>query len=161
MQEEFFYIFNVLFEFKQQIIFICDCYLKEVDKFELWLKLCLGWGLLVVIELLDFEICVVIFLFKVYDKGVEVSESVVMLLVKCICFNVCDLEGVFNMLVVKVNFFCWLIIIDFVEEMLCDLLVMYVQVVMILNIQKIVGEYFNVCLQDLLFKWWVCLFVCL
>lgn len=160
IQEEFFYMFNVLFDGKQQIILICDWYLCEVEGLEVWLKLWLVWGLLVVIELLDFEICVVIVFVKVCECGVEIFDDVVFLIVKKMCFNVCDFEGVLNMLIVCVNFIGCVIIIDFVQEILCDLLCVQQQVISIFNIQKIVVDYYGLQIKDLLFKCWIWLLVC-
>ena len=151
-QEEFFHTFNALFESKQQIILTCDRYPKEVDKLEPRLKSRLGWGLSVAIEPPDFETRAAILLSKAQDKGVEVSESVAMLLAKRIRSNVRDLEGALNTLAAKANFFRRPITTDFAEETLRDLLATHAQAVTIPNIQKIVGEYFNVRLQDLLSK---------
>ncbi|MGA0587848.1 chromosomal replication initiator protein DnaA [Dyella sp. KRB-257] len=151
-QEEFFHTFNALFESKQQIILTCDRYPKEVDKLEPRLKSRLGWGLSVAIEPPDFETRAAILLSKAHDKGVDVSESVAMLLAKRIRSNVRDLEGALNTLAAKANFFRRPITIDFAEETLRDLLATHAQAVTIANIQKIVGEYFNVRLQDLLSK---------
>jgi chromosomal replication initiator protein len=151
-QEEFFHTFNALFESKQQIILTCDRYPKEVDKLEPRLKSRLGWGLSVAIEPPDFETRAAILLSKAHDKGVDVSESVAMLLAKRIRSNVRDLEGALNTLAAKANFFRRPITTDFAEETLRDLLATHAQAVTIPNIQKIVGDYFNVRLQDLLSK---------
>ncbi|MBU6247950.1 MAG: chromosomal replication initiator protein DnaA [Xanthomonadaceae bacterium] len=151
-QEEFFHTFNALFESKQQIILTCDRYPKEVDKLEPRLKSRLGWGLSVAIEPPDFETRAAILLAKAQDKGVQVSESVAMLLAKRIRSNVRDLEGALNTLAAKANFFGRPITTDFAEETLRDLLATHAQAVTIPNIQKIVAEYFNVRLQDLLSK---------
>ncbi|MEW5835767.1 MAG: chromosomal replication initiator protein DnaA [Pseudomonadota bacterium] len=151
-QEEFFHTFNALFESKQQIILTCDRYPKEVDKLEPRLKSRLGWGLSVAIEPPDFETRAAILLAKAQDKGVAVSESVAMLLAKRIRSNVRDLEGALNTLAAKANFFGRPITTDFAEETLRDLLATHAQAVTVPNIQKIVAEYFNVRLQDLLSK---------
>ena len=151
-QEEFFHTFNALFESKQQIILTCDRYPKEVDKLEPRLKSRLGWGLSVAIEPPYFETRAAILLAKAHDKGVQVSESVAMLLAKRIRSNVRDLEGALNTLAAKANFFGRPITTDFAEETLRDLLATHAQAVTVPNIQKIVAEYFNVRLQDLLSK---------
>jgi chromosomal replication initiator protein len=106
----------------------------------------------VAIEPPDFETRAAILLSKAQDKGVELSESVAMLLAKRIRSNVRDLEGALNTLAAKANFFRRPITTDFAEETLRDLLATHAQAVTIPNIQKIVGEYFNVRLQDLLSK---------
>jgi chromosomal replication initiator protein len=151
-QEEFFHTFNALFESKQQIILTCDRYPKEVDKLEPRLKSRLGWGLSVAIEPPDFETRAAILLSKAQEKGVDVSENVAMLLAKRIRSNVRDLEGALNTLAAKANFFQRPITTDFAEETLRDLLATHAQAVTVPNIQKIVAEYFNVRLQDLLSK---------
>jgi len=151
-QEEFFHTFNALFESKQQIILTCDRYPKEVDKLEPRLKSRLGWGLSVAIEPPDFETRAAILLSKAQEKGVAVSENVAMLLAKRIRSNVRDLEGALNTLAARANFYGKPITTDFAEETLRDLLATHAQAVTVPNIQKIVAEYFNVRLQDLLSK---------
>ena len=149
-QEEFFHTFNALFESKQQIILTCDRYPKEVDKLEPRLKSRLGWGLSVAIEPPDFETRAAILLSKAHDKGVAVDEHVAMLLAKRIRSNVRDLEGALNTLAARANFYGKPITTDFAEETLRDLLATHAQAVTVPNIQKMVAEYFNIRLQDLL-----------
>ncbi|BFI94491.1 MAG: chromosomal replication initiator protein DnaA [Rhodanobacter sp.] len=149
-QEEFFHTFNALFESKQQIILTCDRYPKEVDKLEPRLKSRLGWGLSVAIEPPDFETRAAILLSKAQDKGVAVDEHVAMLLAKRIRSNVRDLEGALNTLAARANFYGKPITTDFAEETLRDLLATHAQAVTVPNIQKMVAEYFNIRLQDLL-----------
>jgi chromosomal replication initiator protein len=151
-QEEFFHTFNALFESKQQIILTCDRYPKEVDKLEPRLKSRLGWGLSVAIEPPDFETRAAILLSKAHDKGVALSENVAMLLAKRIRSNVRDLEGALNTLAARANFYGKPITIDFAEETLRDLLATHAQAITVPNIQKIVADYYQVRLQDLLSK---------
>ncbi|MFC4765513.1 chromosomal replication initiator protein DnaA [Dyella koreensis] len=151
-QEEFFHTFNALFESKQQIILTCDRYPKEVDKLEPRLKSRLGWGLSVAIEPPDFETRAAILLSKAHDKGVAVSENVAMLLAKRIRSNVRDLEGALNTLAARANFYGKPITTEFAEETLRDLLATHAQAVTVPNIQKIVADYYQVRLQDLLSK---------
>jgi len=151
-QEEFFHTFNALFESKQQIILTCDRYPKEVDKLEPRLKSRLGWGLSVAIEPPDFETRAAILLAKAHEKNVAVSEDVAMLLAKRIRSNVRDLEGALNTLAARANFYGRPITTDFAEETLRDLLATHAQAVTVPNIQKIVADYYQVRLQDLLSK---------
>ncbi|HEX7817719.1 chromosomal replication initiator protein DnaA [Dyella sp.] len=151
-QEEFFHTFNALFESKQQIILTCDRYPKEVDKLEPRLKSRLGWGLSVAIEPPDFETRAAILLAKAQEKNVAVSEDVAMLLAKRIRSNVRDLEGALNTLAARANFYGRPITTDFAEETLRDLLATHAQAVTVPNIQKMVADYYQVRLQDLLSK---------
>ena len=149
-QEEFFHTFNALFESKQQIILTCDRYPKELDKLEPRLKSRLGWGLSVAIEPPDFETRAAILLTKAQDKGVALDEKVASLLAERIRSNVRDLEGALNTLAARANFFGKPITIHFAEETLRDQLASHAQAVSMPNIQKLVADYFNIRLSDLL-----------
>lgn len=87
------------------------------------MKLCFGWGLIIVIELLEFEIWVVILMCKVVENWIYLFNEVVFFIVKWLCLNVCEFEGVFNCVIVNVNFIGCFIIIDFVCEVFWDFFV--------------------------------------
>ena len=151
-QEEFFHTFNALFEGKQQIILTCDRYPKEVDKLEPRLKGRLGWGLSVAIEPPDFETRAAIVLAKARAKGVDLPEDVATLMAKRMRSNVRDLEGALNTLVARANFEGRRITGEFAQETLRDLLTVHAQAITIPNIQRIVADYYQLRLTDLLSK---------
>ena len=151
-QEEFFHTFNALFEGKQQIILTCDRYPKEVDKFEPRLKSRLGWGLSVAIDPPDFETRAAIVLAKAVAKGVELPEEVATLMAKRMRSNVRDLEGALNTLVARANFEGRRITLEFAQETLRDLLTVHAQSITIPGIQKVVADYYQLRLVDLLSK---------
>ncbi len=151
-QEEFFHTFNALFEGKQQIILTCDRYPKEVDNLEPRLKSRLGWGLSVAIEPPDFETRAAIVLAKAQHKGVELPEEVAVLMAKRMRSNVRDLEGALNTLVARAHFEGRRISLEFAQETLRDLLTVHAQAVTIPNIQKVVADYYQLRLSDLLSK---------
>ncbi len=151
-QEEFFHTFNALFEGKQQIILTCDRYPKEVDKLEPRLKSRLGWGLSVAIDPPDFETRAAIVLAKAVAKGVELPEEVATLMAKRMRSNVRDLEGALNTLVARANFEGRRISLDFAQETLRDLLTVHAQSITIPGIQKVVADYYQLRLADLLSK---------
>ncbi|MFC5489036.1 chromosomal replication initiator protein DnaA [Dokdonella soli] len=151
-QEEFFHTFNALFEGKQQIILTCDRYPKEVDNLEPRLKSRLGWGLSVAIEPPDFETRAAIVLAKAQAKGVDLPEEVAVLMAKRMRSNVRDLEGALNTLVARANFEGRRIGLEFAQETLRDLLTVHAQAITMPNIQRIVADYFQLRLADLLSK---------
>ena len=151
-QEEFFHTFNALFEGKQQIILTCDRYPKEVDKLEPRLKSRLGWGLSVAIEPPDFETRAAIVLAKAQAKGVELPEDVAVLIAKRMRSNVRDLEGALNTLVARAHFVGRPITQDFAQETLRDLLTVHAQAITIPNIQKVVADYYQMRVVELLSK---------
>jgi chromosomal replication initiator protein len=151
-QEEFFHTFNALFDGKQQIILTCDRFPKEVENLEPRLKSRLGWGLSVAIEPPDFETRAAILLSKAASKGVELPEDVAFLIAKRMRSNVRDLEGALNTLIARSNFGGRRVDVAFAQETLRDLLTVHAQAISIGNIQKVVVEYYQLRMADLLSK---------
>ena len=151
-QEEFFHTFNALFDGKQQIILTCDRFPKEVENLEPRLKSRLGWGLSVAIEPPDFETRAAILLSKAASKGVDLPEDVAFLIAKRMRSNVRDLEGALNTLIARSNFGGRQVDVAFAQETLRDLLTVHAQAITITNIQKVVAEYFQLRVADLLSK---------
>ncbi|SFN38906.1 chromosomal replication initiator protein DnaA [Dokdonella immobilis] len=151
-QEEFFHTFNALFDGKQQIILTCDRFPKEVENLEPRLKSRLGWGLSVAIEPPDFETRAAILLSKAASKGVELPEDVAFLIAKRMRSNVRDLEGALNTLIARSNFGGRAVDVAFAQETLRDLLTVHAQAISIGNIQKVVVEYYQLRMADLLSK---------
>ncbi|MBD8526359.1 chromosomal replication initiator protein DnaA [Pseudomarimonas arenosa] len=151
-QEEFFHTFNALFDGKQQIILTCDRYPKEVEHLEPRLKSRLGWGLSVAIEPPDFETRAAILLSKAQNRGIALPDSVAMLIAKRMRSNVRDLEGALNTLAARANFMGRAITDQFAQETLRDLLHAQQQATSISNIVKIVGDYYQLRVADLVGK---------
>jgi chromosomal replication initiator protein len=151
-QEEFFHTFNTLFDGKQQIILTCDRYPREVDNLEPRLKSRLGWGLSVAIEPPDFETRAAILSNKASQRGVQLPQDVALLIAKRMHSNVRDLEGALNTLAARAHFSGRGITAEFAQETLRDLLRVQSQVISISNIQKVVAEYYQLRVADLLSK---------
>ena len=152
-QEEFFHTFNAQFEGKQQIILTCDRFPKEVDNLEPRLKSRLGWGLSVAIEPPDFETRAAILLSKAAAKGVNLPEDVAFLIAKRMRSNVRDLEGALNTLIARSNLVGGRPVdVAFAQETLRDLLTVHAQAITITNIQKVVADYYQLRVADLLAK---------
>ena len=151
-QEEFFHTFNALLEGNHQIILTSDRYPKDVTGVEDRLKSRFGWGLTVAIEPPELETRVAILMRKAQENGLYLSDDVAFFIAKRLRSNVRELEGALNRVIANANFTGRPITIDFVREVLRDLLALHDKLVTIENIQKIVAEYYKIKLVDLLSK---------
>jgi len=151
-QEEFFHTFNALLEDGQQIILTCDRYPKEINGLEERLKSRFGWGLTVAVEPPELETRVAILMKKAEQVGVELPHEAAFFIAQRIRSNVRELEGALKRVVANAQFTGRAIDVDLVREALKDLLALQDRQVGIDNIQRVVGEYYKVKLNDLLSK---------
>lgn len=151
-QEEFFHTFNTLFDGKQQMILSCDRFPKEVENLEPRLKSRLGWGLSVSIGQPDFETSAAILISKARLRGIPLPDEVAYLIAKKKFPNVRDLEGALNTLTARANFTAQPITVEFAKETLRDLLRAHQQAISLSNIQKVVADYYQLRMSDLLSK---------
>ena len=148
-QEEFFHIFNSLFETGRQIILTSDRYPKEIEKIEERLKSRFGWGLTTAIEPPDLETRVAILLKKAEEHHMELPEEVAFFIAQRLRTNVRELEGALNRVKAMQDFKGGHIDIDFVRDTLKDILALQERLVTIENIQKVVAEYYRIKVADL------------
>ena len=148
-QEEFFHIFNSLFETGRQIILTSDRYPKEIEKIEERLKSRFGWGLTTAIEPPDLETRVAILLKKAEEHHMELPEEVAFFIAQRLRTNVRELEGALNRVKAMQDFKGGHIDIDFVRDTLKDILALQELLVTIENIQKVVAEYYRIKVADL------------
>ncbi len=148
-QEEFFHIFNSLFESNHQIILTSDRYPKEIEKIEDRLKSRFGWGLSVPIEPPDLETRVAILLKKAEERNFALPIEVATFMGQRLRTNVRELEGALNRVQANAEFTGKSVTIDFVRDALRDLLALQDKLVTIENIQKIVAEYYRIKVSDL------------
>lgn len=148
-QEEFFHIFNSLFETGRQIILTSDRYPKEIEKIEERLKSRFGWGLTTAIEPPDLETRVAILLKKAQEHQMDLPEEVAFFIAQRLRTNVRELEGALNRVKAMQDFKGGQIDIDFVRDTLKDILALQERLVTIENIQKVVAEYYRIKVADL------------
>ena len=151
-QEEFFHTFNVLLEANKQIIITSDRYPKEIRGLEERLKSRFGWGLTVCIDPPELETCVAILKVKSSLEGFELPEDVAFFIASKIRSNVRELEGALRKLMANCKFTNREASVEIAKESLRDLLAIQARQITIENIQKIVAEYYNIRISDLLSK---------
>lgn len=148
-QEEFFHIFNTLFERGRQIILTSDRYPREIEKIEERLKSRFGWGLTTAIEPPDLETRVAILMKKAEENNVDLPHEVAFFIGQKLRTNVRELEGALNRVKAMQEFKGEPITIDFVRETLKDMLALQDKLVTVDNIQKVVAEYYRIKVSDL------------
>ncbi len=151
-QEEFFHTFNTLLENGQQVIMTCDRYPKEVDGVEERLRSRFSWGLTVAIEPPELETRVAILKQKAEDARFPLPDDVAFFIGQKIKSNVRELEGALNRVMANAKFTGRSPTLDFVREALRDILASQDKLISIENIQKIVVEYYQIRVADLLSK---------
>ncbi len=92
-QEEFFHTFNVLYDYHKQIIVSSDKPPKEIAKLEERLVSRFNWGLVVDIQLPDFEARVAILQKKLEKDPIKIDSDVIHFIAENITTNIRELEG--------------------------------------------------------------------
>lgn len=151
-QEEFFHTFNSLLESRQQMIFTCDRYPKEIDGLEERLKSRIGWGLTVAVEPPELETRVAILLKKAKQAQIDLPSEAAFFIAQRIRANVRELEGALKRVIASAHFTGRNVTLDLVKESLSDLLALQERLVTIENIQRVVAEYYQIKLNDLMAK---------
>ena len=152
-QEEFFHLFNALYDAKQQIVMTCDRYPKEVDKLEPRLKSRFGWGISVAVDPPDFETRVAILLQKAAAADMDLDEEVAAYIARRMRSNVRELEGALNTRHAHANLLGKARVdLAFAQSTLRDVLRPHEQQISLSNIQKTVSDYHRITLSDLLGK---------
>jgi chromosomal replication initiator protein len=151
-QEEFFHTFNVLLESNKQIIITSDRFPKEIRGLEDRLKSRFGWGLTVSIDPPELETCVAILKVKSELEGFDLPEDVAFFIASKIRSNVRELEGALRKIIASSTFTRQEPTIALAKECLRDLLAIQAKQITIENIQKVVAEYYNIRVSDLLSK---------
>lgn len=92
-QEEFFHTFNVLYDHHKQIIVSSDKPPKQINKLEERLISRFNWGLVVDIQLPDFETRVAILQKKLEKDPIKIDSDVIFFIAENVTTNIRELEG--------------------------------------------------------------------
>lgn len=148
-QEEFFNTFNVLYDYHKQIVVSSDRPPKEIPKLEERLVSRFSWGLVVDIQLPDFETRVAILRKKLEKDPVKMDEDVIAFVAKNITTNIRELEGALIRIIAYSLIENKPITFDLAKEILKDMVKeIYKRVTPDLILEKVSG-YFNIPREDL------------
>ena len=151
-QEEFFHTFNTLLENGKQVVLSCDKYPKEIPKLEERLVSRFGYGLTVTIDIPDLETRSAILLHKSTQFGQPIDQNVALFMAKHIRSNVREVEGALRCVLNYAQFNRKYIDEKLAYECLKDVILIQDKIVKVDNIQRVVADYYNIKITDLLSK---------
>ena len=154
-QEEFFHTFNTLFDKNHQVIISADRSPSDLE--DIGDRICsrLGCGLVADIHPTDYELRLGILQSKAdnllrNNKEIAVTEDVLEFLARRISSNVRDLEGALRRIIASASFNSKLITIEMAKSELRDLLRTSAKQVTVEEIQRIVADYYNLRMSEML-----------
>ena len=149
-QEEFFHTFNTLFDASSQIIVSCDRSPAELNQMELRLISRFEWGLVVDLQLPDFETRVAIVRKKAECEGISIPDDVAYFLADRVRMNVRQLEGALIRVASYASLLSLPITIAACTSVLADVLVAEQQSRITPDeIQRRVAEHFDIRVADM------------
>jgi chromosomal replication initiator protein len=151
-QEEFFHVFNGLLERGSQMVLTCDRYPREIDGLEERLKSRFVYGLTQEVEPPELATRVAILMKKAEAEQVDLDPAVAFFIGERIRSNVRELEGALRRVIANARFTGSRITIEQVKRALRDLLAIQDRQISIDNIQRLVAEYYNIKISDILSK---------
>ncbi|MCP6680566.1 chromosomal replication initiator protein DnaA [Bacillus nakamurai] len=148
-QEEFFHTFNTLHEESKQIVISSDRPPKEIPTLEDRLRSRFEWGLITDITPPDLETRIAILRKKAKAEGLDIPNEVMLYIANQIDSNIRELEGALIRVVAYSSLINKDINADLAAEALKDIIPSSKpKVITIKEIQRIVGQQFNIKLED-------------
>ena len=151
-QEELFHTFNALYEWQKQIVVSSDCPPKDIPNLEERVHSRFQWGLIADIEPPDLETKIAILRKKAETEKMDLPDDVASFIAGKIKSNVRELEGALVTLTAKSSLYGKSINLQFAREALKNIVEEEERVITIKNIQKVVADFYNLKVADLMSK---------
>ena len=148
-QEEFFHTFNTLHEESKQIVISSDRPPKEIPTLEERLRSRFEWGLITDITPPDLETRIAILRKKAKADGLDIPNEVMLYIANQIDSNIRELEGA----LIRVVAYSSLVNKDINADLAAEALKNIIpsskpKIITILDIQKVVGEHYQIKMDD-------------
>lgn len=148
-QHEFFHIFNTLYDSQRQIVVTSDKLPHEIPEIEERLRNRFQFGLIADIQAPEIETRVAILRRKAFDEGVNLPDEIAFFLAENIRSNVRELEGALVRVMAHASLTGSALTVEYVSQVLSDILHSRAQKLSVESIQKAVADYFSVKVADL------------
>ena len=148
-QEEFFHIFNDLYDARKQIVVSSDATPKDIPDLEDRLRSRFEWGLIADIQPPDFDTRVAILTKKAEIERVRLPDDVAALIASRIKANIRELERALTRMIAFGSLSRRAMSLDLAEDVLSDLWSADEQVITIAHIQQKAAEFFGVTLAEM------------
>lgn len=148
-QNEFFHVFNELYNKGKQLIFTSDKQPEEIEGLEERIKTRLQWGLVVDIQKPDLETRIAILRRKAYELDLYLPDDIINLIALSIKNSIRELEGA----LIKLSAFSDVMKVEIDTEMVKDLLMLKggeeSKKITLDHIAKATANYFKIHVADL------------
>jgi chromosomal replication initiator protein len=151
-QEEFFHIFNTLYDSNKQIVITSDSPSKDIPTLENRLISRFEWGLLTDIQPPDLETRIAILRKKAQSENLNIPDEVINFIADNIPSNRRQLEGALTKLVAFSTFTKKELSVSLAQNILKDIIPLENKMISLIQIQKTVSDYYNIKVNSLLSK---------
>ncbi|GAB4428826.1 MAG: chromosomal replication initiator protein DnaA [Bacteroidia bacterium] len=148
-QENFFHVFNHLRQSGKQIVLASDRSPNEMEGMEERLLSRFKWGLSASLQVPDFQTRRQILQSKMFHSGIELPEEVVEFIAHNITSNIRELEGALISLLAQSSLNSREVDLELTRSMLKSFVDNVSREITIEAIQQIVGEHFDIEIEDL------------
>jgi chromosomal replication initiator protein len=149
-QEEFFYIFNTLYEKNKQIVISSDRPPKAIPSLVERLRSRFEGGMIADISLPDFETRLAILRMRSEERGVNFSEEILNYIASNIKKNIRELEGALNILITYQNLNNKFPDLSVVKQLLKNLISPQGKISSVKKIIKTVADFYEVSEKEIL-----------
>ena len=150
--EQFLLLLNDFMSKNKQVILACDKHPSALTDFDERLKSRLAWGVAVALEPPELETRIQILQKKSKAQEVILPKECAIFIAQHIIANVRELEGALNKVLAISRLLNQPIHLELVQMALKDLIAIRVQAVSMDNIRKVVAEFYDISVKDLMGK---------